>query len=101
MTDTAEHRTHDSSACSASSGTRRRYIPHKGSIPPVGLWPSGPSRADRPTAAGDPAMSSQTLPARDSRIPDDALDASSEDAMAPADQITVDLAEDGIVEVTL
>ena len=46
-------------------------------------------------------MSSQTLPARDSRIPDDALDASSEDVMVPADQITVDLAEDGIVEVTL
>jgi hypothetical protein len=46
-------------------------------------------------------MSAQTLPARDSRLPDDALDASSEDMTAPADQITVDLAADGIVEVTL
>jgi hypothetical protein len=45
-------------------------------------------------------MSSQTLPARDARIPDDALDASPEDVV-PADQITVDLAEDGIIEVTL
>ncbi|GAA3318528.1 DUF7793 family protein [Arthrobacter ramosus] len=46
-------------------------------------------------------MSAQTLPARDSRLPDDALDASSEDTTAPAAQITVDLAADGIVEVTL
>ncbi len=46
-------------------------------------------------------MSAQTLPARDSRLPDDALDASSEDTTAPAAQITVHLAADGIVEVTL
>lgn len=46
-------------------------------------------------------MGSQTLPARDSRLPDDAPDASSEDMTAPADEITVDLAADGIVEVTL
>lgn len=46
-------------------------------------------------------MSAQTLPARDSRLPDDARDASSEDTTAPAAQITVDLAADGIVEVTL
>lgn len=46
-------------------------------------------------------MSAQTLPAWDSRLPDDALEASSEDVPALADQITVDLAEDGIVEVTL
>ena len=46
-------------------------------------------------------MSAQTLPARDSTLPDDASEASAEDMTAPADQITVDLAADGIVEVTL
>jgi hypothetical protein len=48
-------------------------------------------------------MSAQTLPARDSRLPYDALEVLSEEvtAAAPADRITVDLAEDGIVEVTL
>lgn len=46
-------------------------------------------------------MSAQTLPARDSTLPDDASEASAEDVTAPADQITVDLAADGIVEVTL
>jgi hypothetical protein len=46
-------------------------------------------------------MSAQTLHVQDSQLPDDALDASSEVRSAAADQITVDLAEDGIVEVTL
>lgn len=46
-------------------------------------------------------MSARTLPARDSTLPDDASEPSAEDVAAPADQITVDLAADGIVEVTL
>lgn len=46
-------------------------------------------------------MSSQTLPDRDSRRPHEALDATPEVTAAPAGQITVDLAADGIVEVTL
>jgi hypothetical protein len=46
-------------------------------------------------------MSAQTLPARDSTLPDEAPEASSDDELATADQITVDLAADGIVEVSL
>jgi len=46
-------------------------------------------------------MSARTLPARDFTLPDDASEPSAEDVTAPADQITVDLAADGIVEVTL
>ncbi|MCX2749784.1 STAS/SEC14 domain-containing protein [Arthrobacter sp. MI7-26] len=46
-------------------------------------------------------MSAQTLPAQESRLPDGALHASSGAVSSVADQITVDLAEDGIVEVTL
>jgi hypothetical protein len=45
-------------------------------------------------------MSAQTLPAQDSLFPEDALDGSPGGIPAAA-QITVDLAEDGIVEVTL
>lgn len=46
-------------------------------------------------------MSAQTLPAQESRLPDDAPQASPEAAFSVAEQITVDLSEDGIVEVTL
>lgn len=101
LIDTAEHRTHDSSACSASHGTRRLHIPHRGNILPPGSCLSGPSQADCPMAAGHTAMSAQTLPAQESRLPDDALRASSEAVFGVAEQITVDLSEDGIVEVTL
>ncbi|MHC6219651.1 DUF7793 family protein [Arthrobacter sp. MMS24-S77] len=46
-------------------------------------------------------MSAQTLPAQESRLPDDVLHASSASVLAAGEQITVDLSEDGIVEVTL
>ncbi|GAA4045029.1 hypothetical protein GCM10023063_34850 [Arthrobacter methylotrophus] len=46
-------------------------------------------------------MSAQALPVHDSRFPDDALGVSRGEDSAPAGPITVDLAEDGIVEVTL
>lgn len=46
-------------------------------------------------------MSAQTLHFQDSQLPDDALGASSEVRSVAAAQITVDLAKDGIVEVTL
>ncbi|MGO4858209.1 DUF7793 family protein [Arthrobacter sp. 2MCAF14] len=46
-------------------------------------------------------MSAQTLPARDSTLPDDALNTSSEPVFDVPEQITVDLSEDGIVEVIL
>ncbi|MCI0141444.1 STAS/SEC14 domain-containing protein [Arthrobacter bambusae] len=46
-------------------------------------------------------MSARTLPARDCTLPDDASEPSAEVVTALADQITVDLAADGIVEVTL
>lgn len=46
-------------------------------------------------------MSAQTLPALDSTPPEESMAASSEDTAAGGGQITVHLAEDGIVEVTL
>ncbi|MDQ0029532.1 DUF7793 family protein [Arthrobacter bambusae] len=52
----------------------------------------------RPGHAGE---ISPMLPARDPRLPDDALELSSGEAADPAARITVDLAADGIVEVTL
>jgi hypothetical protein len=52
----------------------------------------------RPGHAGE---SAQTLPTLDSMHPEESLGAPSEDAATRAGQITVDLAEDGIVEVTL
>lgn len=46
-------------------------------------------------------MSAPTLPALDATQPEKSLSAPSEDTAARAGRITVDLAEDGIVEVTL
>jgi hypothetical protein len=46
-------------------------------------------------------MSAQALQVQEPGLPDDALDASSKAGLAESDRIIVDLAEDGIVEVTL
>ncbi|MBB6404372.1 hypothetical protein [Arthrobacter sp. AZCC_0090] len=46
-------------------------------------------------------MSAQTLPAQESRLPDDALHAAAEVVFAAAERIAVDLSDDGIVEVIL
>lgn len=46
-------------------------------------------------------MSAQTLPAQESRLPDGAPPASLDAVSSVAEQITVDLSDDGIVEVVL